>query len=243
MEVVLNPGDVLFVPHRWWHHVENLELAVSVNTWIEIPRDVEGRCKEAIVKTLVNAIMSSTETCEDEDDDYDDGHDAHHDNDDDLENYENSEDGNSHKDSSEAKEEEPRRTRSWINPTESPTSLNDNLKLLNLAMSQFTTPESDLVNSETLARPFSNLIQTCKCVEFTSTLECHQCESRLRGSVLKPGIIKTNSSMNDVSGPKKVSNGFEKQKELPLIDATALVDAITSDDVVQMIFDKLKNRP
>ena len=230
MEVVLNPGDVLFVPHRWWHHVENLELAVSVNTWIEIPRDVESRCKEAIVKTLVNAVMSSTETCEDDDDD--------------IENYcDSSEDGNSHKDSSEAKEEEPRRTRSWINPTESPTSLNDNLKLLNLAMSQFTTTESDVVNSETLARPFSNLIQTCKCVEFTSTLECHQCESRLRGSVLKPGIIKTNSSMNDVSGSKKVSNGFETHKELPLIDATALVDAITSDDVVQMIFDKLKNRP
>ena len=51
--------------------------------------------------------------------------------DDNVENYcDSSEDGNSHKDSSEAKEEEPRQTRSWINPTESPTSLNDNLKML-----------------------------------------------------------------------------------------------------------------
>ena len=34
--VTLNPGDVLFVPHRWWHYVENIEPAISLNTWIPL---------------------------------------------------------------------------------------------------------------------------------------------------------------------------------------------------------------
>ncbi|XP_025832966.1 HSPB1-associated protein 1 isoform X2 [Agrilus planipennis] len=33
-KVILNPGDVLFVPHGWWHYVENLEFAISINTWL-----------------------------------------------------------------------------------------------------------------------------------------------------------------------------------------------------------------
>jgi len=33
-EAVLGPGDVLFVPQYWWHHVENLDDGcVSVNFW------------------------------------------------------------------------------------------------------------------------------------------------------------------------------------------------------------------
>nr|CAD7431537.1 unnamed protein product [Timema monikensis] len=34
--VTLNPGDVLFVPHHWWHYVENITTAVSINTWISL---------------------------------------------------------------------------------------------------------------------------------------------------------------------------------------------------------------
>ena len=34
--VTLDPGDVLFVPHHWWHFVETVETSVSVNTWIEM---------------------------------------------------------------------------------------------------------------------------------------------------------------------------------------------------------------
>lgn len=36
--ITLNPGDVLVLPHRWWHYVENLELAISINTWISLVR-------------------------------------------------------------------------------------------------------------------------------------------------------------------------------------------------------------
>jgi lysine-specific demethylase 8 len=32
-EVTLNPGEVLFLPSRWWHHVRSLERALSVNFW------------------------------------------------------------------------------------------------------------------------------------------------------------------------------------------------------------------
>ena len=33
LEAELEPGDVLFVPPNYWHHVETLESSVSVTTW------------------------------------------------------------------------------------------------------------------------------------------------------------------------------------------------------------------
>ena len=34
MEVhVLEPGDLLYVPRGWWHQVDYLDVAVSVNFW------------------------------------------------------------------------------------------------------------------------------------------------------------------------------------------------------------------
>lgn len=47
--VTLEPGDVLFVPHHWWHFVEHLDFAISINTWLELPQDHCERTKEAIV--------------------------------------------------------------------------------------------------------------------------------------------------------------------------------------------------
>ena len=32
-EALVGPGDVLFIPKRWWHHVRSLETSVSVNSW------------------------------------------------------------------------------------------------------------------------------------------------------------------------------------------------------------------
>jgi oxalate decarboxylase/phosphoglucose isomerase-like protein (cupin superfamily) len=34
--VTLKPGDVLFVPRHWWHYVENVGTAVSINSWIPL---------------------------------------------------------------------------------------------------------------------------------------------------------------------------------------------------------------
>ncbi|KAL3787737.1 hypothetical protein ACHAW5_002105 [Stephanodiscus triporus] len=30
---VLGPGDGLYIPKRWWHHVRSLEMSVSANVW------------------------------------------------------------------------------------------------------------------------------------------------------------------------------------------------------------------
>ncbi|XP_073977610.1 HSPB1 associated protein 1 isoform X2 [Rhodnius prolixus] len=34
--VILQPGDILYVPKHWWHYVENVTSAISVNTWIPV---------------------------------------------------------------------------------------------------------------------------------------------------------------------------------------------------------------
>ena len=48
-DAVLEPGDVVFVPPRWWHAVWCLEPAVSVNGWWMGPRALVGarRVREA----------------------------------------------------------------------------------------------------------------------------------------------------------------------------------------------------
>lgn len=52
--IELLPGDVLFVPRHWWHHVRNEEVSISINTWLDLPDlDAEARLHEALVKFLV----------------------------------------------------------------------------------------------------------------------------------------------------------------------------------------------
>jgi HSPB1-associated protein 1 len=52
-QVALEAGDVLFVPRHWWHYVECVQDAVSVNTWIDLPDDLYERVKEGVVRTTV----------------------------------------------------------------------------------------------------------------------------------------------------------------------------------------------
>ena len=220
VEVVLQPGDVLFVPHRWWHHVENLDIAVSVNTWIQIPEDEEARCKEAIVKTLVNAIMPSVNGGDDELDDDDD--------DDELD-----DDDDAHESASgpiEMPNGQRQRTHPpWLNPTESRTSSAVNLKMVYLAITQFSTnsePPPDFLSSSAV-----ETIETCECRQFRLSGNCGGCDSRLSGKLLKPVFVEKSTS--DSSALHKKINRTE-------IDLVTLMDALTCDDVVQLIFDKLK---
>lgn len=32
-ECYLEPGEMLFIPSKWWHHVTSLEKSFSVNFW------------------------------------------------------------------------------------------------------------------------------------------------------------------------------------------------------------------
>lgn len=47
MECTLGPGDMLFIPSRWWHYVESPTVTISVNfwwaTWALYPFLVAGR--------------------------------------------------------------------------------------------------------------------------------------------------------------------------------------------------------
>lgn len=37
IEIVVNPGDVLYLPPFWFHQVESLDTAISINTWFNSP--------------------------------------------------------------------------------------------------------------------------------------------------------------------------------------------------------------
>ncbi|KAJ8977964.1 hypothetical protein NQ317_008156 [Molorchus minor] len=57
-KIVLNPGEVLYLPHKWWHYVEHLETAISINVWIPSPDDDRERLKESIVQLLVKQMTN-----------------------------------------------------------------------------------------------------------------------------------------------------------------------------------------
>ncbi|CAD6231884.1 GSCOCG00001635001-RA-CDS [Cotesia congregata] len=54
--VVLKQGQVLFVPKGWWHYVESLDFSVSVNVWLPLESDNEGRLREAVTKFLMSKM-------------------------------------------------------------------------------------------------------------------------------------------------------------------------------------------
>ncbi|XP_057663955.1 HSPB1-associated protein 1 isoform X2 [Diorhabda carinulata] len=55
-KIELNPGDILFVPHKWWHYVENLTTSISVNVWLPLVEDHEERFKESVVQFFAKQI-------------------------------------------------------------------------------------------------------------------------------------------------------------------------------------------
>lgn len=61
--VTLEPGDVLFVPKHWWHFVQSLDASVSINTWMELPKnsDISARLNEAIVRVLMTSLIPTYE--------------------------------------------------------------------------------------------------------------------------------------------------------------------------------------
>ena len=45
MKVILHPGEMLFIPRGWWHHVESMDMSISVSN---ITYDLKGIAFDAI---------------------------------------------------------------------------------------------------------------------------------------------------------------------------------------------------
>ncbi|XP_046570365.1 HSPB1-associated protein 1 homolog isoform X2 [Haliotis rubra] len=57
--VTLEPGQVLYVPCHWWHYVECLQTAISINTWVELPSDDECRLSESVTRATISCLVNS----------------------------------------------------------------------------------------------------------------------------------------------------------------------------------------
>lgn len=36
LEAIVNPGDILYIPMYWWHHVINSEDTIAINFWHKV---------------------------------------------------------------------------------------------------------------------------------------------------------------------------------------------------------------
>lgn len=64
LEVDLNPGDILFVPPRWWHAVTNTTCALATNVWLPHGGDEPARKKEALVSwDLSHVALNKLRRC------------------------------------------------------------------------------------------------------------------------------------------------------------------------------------
>ena len=66
----LEPGDALYLPSLWWHHVESLDsLNLMVNYWWKPVRDLSGNPLHALMHAMMsfevcrNGIVRFGETC------------------------------------------------------------------------------------------------------------------------------------------------------------------------------------
>ncbi|KAK7578090.1 hypothetical protein V9T40_010295 [Parthenolecanium corni] len=57
--VDMNAGDVLLIPPKWWHYVENITLAASINMWIPVKDDDISRLDEALVRFLISSLTNN----------------------------------------------------------------------------------------------------------------------------------------------------------------------------------------
>lgn len=60
LRIVVEPGEVIFIPRHWWHFVRSLDTSVSINTWIDLESDAQDRLKEAITRLLVCSLKSDS---------------------------------------------------------------------------------------------------------------------------------------------------------------------------------------
>jgi hypothetical protein len=59
---VLEPGDLLYMPPLWWHHVRSLDMSVSVNYWWNRFDVVDGMDLDGVtVEQLCSKIRSFTD--------------------------------------------------------------------------------------------------------------------------------------------------------------------------------------
>ncbi|GMH37070.1 hypothetical protein BSKO_04943 [Bryopsis sp. KO-2023] len=50
---MLKEGDILFVPHHWWHQVQCISTAISINLWTRHANDNLERLREGLSRMLV----------------------------------------------------------------------------------------------------------------------------------------------------------------------------------------------
>ncbi|KAL3836744.1 hypothetical protein ACJMK2_022161 [Sinanodonta woodiana] len=63
--VTLEPGQVLYVPRHWWHFVECIDSAISINTWVPMPEDKGEHVKEAVARLLACDLISRVKDIQD----------------------------------------------------------------------------------------------------------------------------------------------------------------------------------
>jgi hypothetical protein len=59
IQITLYPGQMLFVPHHFWHFVECIDDSISVNLWLDHPRDDQERLKESLARFVVSGLKEA----------------------------------------------------------------------------------------------------------------------------------------------------------------------------------------